>query len=329
MLFQHKPARRKYSLSNHRLRSRKEQQGVVIVIALFIVALVAGLAYVMISRLDRDTQRTILLVNNTEAEFYAKGSIAWAVSQIRDDWVNQRENRVIDPIPIKSPVNQVNGYQIFSTIYDMQGRFNINNLTKKDGPDDFKRLLLVLLPKLTPQDAQALALAALDWIAVTGESAYDKYYAELARPYRAPHKLMVSPSELLLVKGFTPDIYRTLQPYITALPTPTQTNVQTASVPVLVTLGPTFTVEIAKIIDNIRQQNPFVSTQMFINLDIIKSHPVSADKITVTSNYFLVETQIKKGNQTLVIYTLLERAINQQDKSKAMVNILWESKGIW
>jgi type II secretory pathway component PulK len=53
-------------------RYRKEQQGVVIVIALFIVALVATMAYAMMVRIERDTRRTSLILRNTQAEFYAQ-----------------------------------------------------------------------------------------------------------------------------------------------------------------------------------------------------------------------------------------------------------------
>ncbi|MBV9575373.1 MAG: general secretion pathway protein GspK, partial [Gammaproteobacteria bacterium] len=100
----------------------------VIVIALFIVALAATMAYVMMSRLERDTRRTSLLLHYTQANFYAQGSIVWAMDQLRNNWERQKTNKLVDEIPIKSPENVMNGYKISSTIYDMQSRFNLNNL---------------------------------------------------------------------------------------------------------------------------------------------------------------------------------------------------------
>src|SRR5258708_1218566 len=106
--------------------SRSHQQGVVIVVALFIVALVATMAYVMMARLERDTRCTTLILRDTQAEFYAQGSIAWAMDQLRNNWEKQKPNQLVDITPITSPVMNENGYRIVSTIYDMQARYNLN-----------------------------------------------------------------------------------------------------------------------------------------------------------------------------------------------------------
>jgi len=52
-------------------------------------------------------------------------------------------------------------------------------------------------------------------------------------PYRAANLLMQSVDELRLVRGFTPEIVEKLRPWITALPQPTEINVNTASKDVL------------------------------------------------------------------------------------------------
>jgi len=51
---------RKQTMMRRPPRSLKRQQGVVIVIALFVVGLVATMSYVMLARLARDTERTAL-----------------------------------------------------------------------------------------------------------------------------------------------------------------------------------------------------------------------------------------------------------------------------
>ena len=127
---------------NHQKRykcrpSLKRQQGVVIVVALFIVALVATMAYMMMSRFSRDTLRTSLILRNTQAEFYARGSIVWAIDQLRTNWEKRKPNQIVDVMPVKSPVIDVNGYKISSTIYDMQARFNLNNLNNANAQKRF------------------------------------------------------------------------------------------------------------------------------------------------------------------------------------------------
>lgn len=308
-------------------QSLNKQKGVVIVIALFIVALIATMAYAMMSRLARDTKRTTLILRDTQAGFYALGSIEWARDQLRNNFERQKADRLVDAMPIQSPAESVNGYTIKSTIYDMQSKYNINNLATAEAFNDFIRLLRAVDNTLTEEKAHAIVLAIHDWIK-PGNTAneYKRYYAELPIPYTAAHRPMISISELQLVKGITPSLFAALKPHVTALPVTAPINVQTADAIVLTTLSPNITLETAKAIVQQREGKPFTSPQVFLGLDMIKNHPVPADKITTVSSYFLVETEIGIENQHLLLYTLLERATNQ---NKINTNTLWQSKGIW
>lgn len=300
-----------------------------LVVALFIVALVATISYVMLSRLERDTRRVTLLTRNTQAEFYAQGSIAWAIDQLRNDWLNQKPGKIVDLIPIESPANTINGYVVKSRIYDMQGRFNLNNLVNPEMQTDFARMLHALAPKLSDAEVLNITLAIYHWIVPSqNEDELNRYYAELPAPYRPAHRPMTAVSELRLVKGMTPNLYATLKPYVTALPRSVMLNIQTASAPVLMTLSQTMTLDAAKAIVELRKMKPFVTVEDFMNLDVVKNHQIKADKITAISQYFLVETDVAIENQHLVLYTLLERA-NMSGDGKATVNILWQSKGTW
>ena len=236
----------------HRQKHPKHQEGVVIVVALFIVALVATMAYVMMERLARDTRQTTLILRNTQAEMYAQGSIAWAIDQLSNDWIRQKNNQIIDAIPIKSAVNEKQGYKISSTIYDMQARFNINNLNNPEALAGFKRLLHAVKPDLTEEQIVEISQAIFYWLTPQAQDGLlNKYYAELSVPYRAAGRLMQSVSELRLVKGMTPALFNALRPYITALPMATKINVQTADIPVLMSLGPEMTLATAKAIETI------------------------------------------------------------------------------
>jgi len=321
MLFQVKKVR----LSNH--ASLKKQQGMVIVVALFIVALVAAMAYSMVARLERDTRRTTLILRDTQAEFYAQGSLAWAMDTLRNNWEKKKLNQIVDTIPQQSPVNTVKGYAITSTIYDMQSRFNLNNLTNATAQIDFKKLIQVTAPTVPDEKVLEVMMAVIDWISSAKKSAYDEYYANLPLPYRAAHRPMTSVSELRLVMGMTPQLYAALEPYVTALPTGTVINVQTAAAPVLATLSASMTLDAGKNIEKVRVQKPFILPSDFFDLAIVKNHEPDAmkDKITTTSAYFLVVTTVTIESQKIVLYTLLERAENAK-KNKVAINILWQSK---
>ncbi len=312
---------------NLQLTSNRKQQGVVIVVALFIVALVATMSYVMMSRLERDTRRTTLILRDTQAALYAQGSIAWAIDKLRSDWKEKKDNQLVDATPIKSPEDEVNGYLIQSTIYDMQGRFNLNNISDEAGRDMFKRLLAVLSPKLSTEQIDNVVKATLDWITPgSGQKNDSRYYTELPQPYRAAHRPMLSPSEWRLVKGVDAGLYNAVSPYLVALPGQAPINVQSASPYVLMLLGDNLDLSTAKGVELLRSTVPFVSREAFLNLDVIKNHPVKSDKITVISQFFLVETTVKIDQQRVVIYTLLKRV--EQGKDALMVT-LWQSKGVW
>lgn len=305
----------------------KQQKGVVIVVALFIVALVATMAYTMLARLERDVRRTTLILRDAEAENLAQGSIAWAIDQLKTNIEQQKKDQLVDVTPIVSPIEEVNGFQIKSTIFDVEGRFNLNNLLNVESQKDFKRLLRLVNPKLTEENAQLIMQATVDWITPAAQqNAFTKYYTELPVPYRAAHRAMLSATELRLVKGMTTDLYASLQPYIIALPGTTPVNVQTAQAPVFAALSESMTVESGEELERMRKDAPFVTPQYFLNLVFIKNHPIPENKITTVSSYFLLETDVSIERQHLLIYTLLERST--KDK-KANIKIRWQSKNTW
>jgi len=313
----------------HRVRpSIRREQGVVIVLALFMVALVAAIAYIMMMRLQRDTERTMLILRDTQAEFYAQGSIVWAIDVLQKNLDKQKPNQRVDIVPIQSPVNVVNGYQISSVIYDMQGRFNLNSLDQPETYANFRRLIRAVVPNIAEDKAQEIARAVGDWIssARSDQTEFNRYYLGLPLPYRAAHRLMLSSSELRLVKGMTPALFAALQPYVVALPYGTSMNIQSAPAPVLLTLSPNMTLDAAKNLQDLLQRSPVTSKEALTNLDMIRNLNISTDKLTITSSYFLVETVVSIEKQRILLYTLLERTLKN---NRATLRIVWQSKGIW
>lgn len=302
-----------------------QQQGMVIVVAMLIVALSATLAYFMITRLDRDIYRSRLILNDAQAAFYAQGSVIWAMDQLRNNLLKRKVKHLVDVIPIKSPENVVNQYHISSVIYDMQAKFNLNNLTLPEAQEDFVHLLQMVKPQISPENAQHLANAIRDWISSSGadgKNEFSDYYAKLPVPYRSAHRLMIDVSELKLIKGIKPDIYAALRPYVCVLPTQTVMNIQTASLPVLASLSKTMTIESAKALADLRKEHPFTSLTDFMNLDLVKNHNLKTEKIAVISSYFLVVTNVSIDKQAVQYKTLLER--NSGD-GNTNLRIVWQS----
>ncbi len=305
---------------------RSKQQGVVMIMALFIVALVAVLSVAMMTRVERDTRRVTLIVRNAEMSALAEGSVTWAMVLLQHNLAEKKADRPVDQMPVHAPVLHVQSYTITSTIEDMQAKFNLNNLNDmKDEPlQTFMRLVHSVAPKLNDEALQRLAKATHEWVSPgTAEDASNRDADGATHPYRVPHKLMTSVTEFRLIAGVTPALYRALAPYITALPEMTKVNVATASPVVLMSLDQNFTSAMAKQVEEARQKAPFIGPQAFLNLPAVKQLATKPDVVT-QSDYFLLETSVSHSQQTLRLYTLLKR---EATNAKPRVIILWQSKG--
>ena len=307
------------------MTSLTKQAGAAIIVALFVTALVAIAAVAMIERLRIDLYRTNLLFNDNRGSLYAEGSIAWAKEQLNKNWREKKPNKIVDETPISSPEDTIDDVTIRTSIFDQEGLFNLNNLTNGEYMADFARLIRIVAPETTTETAKDLSLAVRDWISPGAiKTSFDEFYFKQNPPYRAPHRLMVSVSELRLVKGMTADLYNALAPYVTALPEITKINVNNAPWAVIMSLNPTMTRESANAIEKKRKNSPFQTTQLFLQEDVVKNNAVPEAKISVTSSYFLVKTNVKVLNQETIRYTLLHRVLKNSQPYEV---ILWQSKG--
>jgi general secretion pathway protein K len=302
------------------------QRGAAIIVALFMTALVSVAAVAMIERFRLDLRRTELVINDTKARLYAEGSIAWAIEKLNTNLKEKKESVLTDIMPIKSPISELENLTAYSVIEDQEGLFNLNNLTDPVARDDFIKLILAVEPETKLDDAKNLVIAILDWISPAGgtNNQLVDYYAKQTPAYVAPHRLMVSISELRLAKGMTEGLYAKLSPFITALPEPSKINVNTAPPQVLMTLSASLTLEAALAIVNHRKQHPFTSIESFKALDISVNHHIEGEKISILSSYFLVKTNVKIAEQQITLYTLLHRMLNNALPIEA---IIWQSKG--
>lgn len=302
-----------------------KQRGTAIIVALFLVGLVAVIALTMMARLNRDIRRTQLLLQSTQADLYAQGSVDWALDTLRNDWLNQKKEALIDALPLSSPVSTLKNFQVSSVIDDAQGLFNLNNLTTDEWLNCFQRLLLIVDPQLSAEKAQSLSKSVANWIAALSKNVEeDVYYTKLPKPYRSPHRPMASVTEFRLVKGVTPELYRRVLPFITALPEMTLINVNTAPAQVLQSLSDSFTTEAAKNLEAYRKRLPFTSVDKFLNMDLVRNHAVSGNLIVTSSQFFLIHTTVENQEQQLLLSTLARRLAQN---NKAVLQVIWQSKG--
>ena len=306
---------------------QKKSQGAAIIVALFIVAIVAAIATALMLRLQFAIYRTNEIVNYDQMYFYAQGMIAWARDDLANDLIHAKTNQLVDQLPINIKPVTVGTAQISGTISDMQACFNVNTLLQPAQQTQFLQLLQSAAPKLSPEQDRHILSALLDWLQQPhATTEFERLYMKSHPPYRAAYQLMTSISELRLVAGITAQLYQQLSPYVCALPDPgiNTINVNTASAPVLMSLSPAMTLEQAQQIINTRKNHPFFSTDQFVNDPVLQKLKLDSSKITVISNYFLTKATVKQGSNTLELFALLKR---KKTAKNVTVQILWQTQG--
>lgn len=306
-------------------RSLQRQQGVVIVLAMLMVALMAAMAYVMVESLVRDTHRTELILQDAKANGLAKGAVLWAKDQLNANYLKRKPTRVVDTMPLLLPESSIEGFHIKSQLDDMQAKYNINNVSADGGPEALLKLMKTVLPETNEQTSLAIIKALIDdeHEGIT-DSSLERYYAELPTPTRAAHRLLTHVSELKLVKGMTPTLYQALLPYIVALPQVTSINPQTASAPVIASSDEKMTLETAQALIEARKDTPLVSVDQLRAMPLMANHQIDEKKLNPVSTYFLLTTEVTAGENTWVTTTLLERMIIG---GRSHVRVVWQNRG--
>jgi len=210
-------------------------------------------------------------------------------------------------------------------VEDLQGRVNLNSLAASDEAAKaalarFRRLLEAL--ELDPVLAEAVA----DWIDADIEvrlpdGAEDEEYLGLKPAYRTANALMVSPSELRLVKGFGPEVYAAIAPYVTTLPEATSINVNTASAQVIMGLADGIAETDAESLIDDRGDDGFPSVAEFLKHDALAGLKIAPEGLAVSSSYFAIRSEAHIGRSRARLYSVLKRGAAGQ------IEVVMRSRG--
>ncbi|MGE3106669.1 MAG: type II secretion system minor pseudopilin GspK [Lysobacterales bacterium] len=288
------------------------RRGIALVMALLLVAIGTITIAALIDSSQLALARTRNQLREQQAYAYARGLEAWAIELLRRDRSEDpsRDSRQ-DLWAQGLPPMDIPGGKLAGRMRDLNGCFNLNALLK-NGIEDavarrrFERLLGAL------QLDTSLSESVLDWIDADStphsRGAETLNYLLLDPPYRAANQAMVQVSELRLVRGIDARVYAALEPHVCALPTPSDININTASIPVLMALADGLSESEARRIYNEGRAN-------FTNVDAFqaqlqqfgRSADGGLDGIQVTSNWFLAETMLELDGIPLNYFSLIER----------------------
>jgi general secretion pathway protein K len=286
------------------------ERGIAAITAILVVAVAATAATLMLAQQSAMIDQTMLVASRAQADMYARAGLDWARGTILEDTATSNAFDSLGEtwaqpmvgLPIERAV-------VSGAITDEQGKFNLNNLVDDAGiaskadKDIFQRLLASL--GLSPD----LADAVLDWIdkddVVSGAGAEDAYYLSLKRPYRASNRRMVQVEELYRVRGFDAATVAKLRPYVTALPTHTAVNVNTAPEALLdvVLFGYVPNDRIALFV-KARVASPAKSAADLGKLALVA---IPDDRVNVRSDYFSVLVRVAQDDVELATDALIAR----------------------
>jgi len=291
--------------------NRALQSGVALITALIITALAAVIAVNMVSAQQIDIRRTGNVLDGDQAYLYALGIESWAQGVLAGDRRKNQTDTLQDAWATVLPPIDVQGGKVAGEILDQQGLFNLNNLVQNKQKSEadikiFQRLLITL--KLDPD----LAWPLVDWMDPDVELSFpngaeDAEYLKRTPPYRTANAPLVSVSELLLVNGYSAQVYTRLAPYVCALPAVTGINVNTAPAQVLAALADGIALSEAESVVKTREQKPFATVQEFAVHPALAGRAVPQDKLSVQSSYFLVNGAATAGRGQVQLYSLLFR----------------------
>jgi len=287
---------------------QRRQRGVALLVALLVVALACVLIATLVDRGELGFARTRNQLLEAQAQSYARGLEAYAARVLLQDWASNSgsshdSNASAWAVPL--PPTPVPQGLITATMHDRNGCFNLNNLVDGDGqplapwPDKFRRLLAAL--RLDPN----LADAVLAWMNPQPGSE-DPYYLNQTPPYREAKRPFAHVSELRLVRGVSGEAYAALAPHVCALPPGTKINVNTASVPVLMTLNGVTTRALALRVwrDGHADYPDLTALQSDVPGILAESRWYG-----VSSTYFLARGDITLDHVPFTFFSLIERRL--------------------
>ena len=286
------------------------QRGVAVLTAMLVVTVGTILAVNLMWEATLDQRRTAAALAADQGLMYVQGAEAWAADILRQDLVDSPDtDHIGEEWSLDLPPLPVDGGVIAGRLEDLQGRFNLNNLTGVNGTEDpmavaqFERLLTLL--ELDP----ALAGAVVDWLDTDVDLRFpdggeDAAYADTDPQYRTANASITSPSELMAVNGFDRHAYRLLAPYVTALPPGTTINVNTATDVVLASLSETLDLSQAESLVEERADVGFADVgTVFSGL----VEPEMLQRIDGVTEHFLLTATVTLGTTQLTMRSVLQR----------------------
>jgi general secretion pathway protein K len=306
-------------------------KGSALISALFIMTLVAIAATAMSTRLQLDIYRTRLTIQSDKLYLASEAITFWAMSELsnpKKQFTKSNIGGLVREFPKQfqsiSPNLQSQG-----RLYDLQGRFNLNNLNDKTYYPVFLKLLEHILPDVNAQERTNIAIATRQWISPyvpgRGNDELVSYYLKQKPPYYPSQQPMQNISEFRLIRGVSAKIYQSLSEYVTVLPEKTAINLNTASKQLIMSLGNGLTESQAGEIIQARGKKGIIDKKDMA--DLLEKLNLRDEQLTLESQYFMSMAVIKDNDLTFANYSIINRNKDKNGKiSISLISVSLNSK---
>jgi general secretion pathway protein K len=324
-------------------RSIRHQRGVVLVIALLVLGVVAGLATMLGNEFMLSLRRSENQLRSEQAWQYLLAAEELAALLLENDRDLERDH-LGEIWAQEMPPYQIDGGWLRGRIEDLQGRFNVNSL-RRNPPEQglpppvpasenekrFVRLLQFAGGEAVDLGrAQALTEAIIDWIDTDREEtgfggAEDGFYGSREPGFRPANQPLRSLSELRLLPDMEPELYQLLRRQLSIWPdNGAPINVNTAGPALLAALavappGALGEVDVQALLEargdaeGLPEPDPskgFENTDAFVG-DPAWPEPPPPDNLAVASNWFLLTTEVEYQGLYWQMESVLERVEGQ------------------
>ena len=318
---------------NSRSPEGAKQQGMAIISALLIAAVVAVIAAGMLTRQSVSTRALEADQQRVQGRWLVQGGLEISRQLLWD--ARQR-----DPLTrLDQPWAQRLSAQGFEgRLEDEQGKFNLRNLVANERVDEaqvaaFQRLceLIGVSAGLSQRISQRVIASyprlLNPQIAEAPKSGFDSGRATSPNASHKPQKptlpMLRSIDDLRILDGVNDAVMGKLAPYLTVIPATTWLNGNTATAPVLAAYVPGLSLERANALIAERDAGRwFINRGDFVNRLRMPQLELTSVKVGITSDWFRLRGEARRDQRRVSLEALLHRS---QDR---LPQVIWSRVGV-
>ncbi|WP_247269137.1 MULTISPECIES: type II secretion system minor pseudopilin GspK [Pseudomonas] len=317
------------------MNSQSNQQGMAIISALLIAAVVAVIAAGMLTRQSVSTRALEADQQRVQGRWVLHGGLEISRQLLWDARQRDPLTRLDQPW-----AQRLNAQGFDGRLEDEQGKFNLRNLVANERVDEaqvqaFQRLceLIGISAGLSQRISQRV-IGSYPYLLnpqiaenTASKNAFDSGRATSPNASRKPQNpklpMLRSVDDLRSVEGVNEAVIGKLAPYLTVIPATTWLNGNTATAPVLAAYVPGLSLERAQALINERDAGRwFINRGDFVNRLRMPNLELTSVKVGITSDWFRLRGEARRDQRRVSLDALLHRS---EDR---LPQVIWSRVGV-